>query len=201
MRHSGRVWIAAEGASSATEGDIEVEPGVVALWINNNAVGEWSHASMRIIEADPGFKLSADGDEIRFVPDDLDAFLNDTAAIRFKSRMKPAQPNPTSQSDPSSPPNPSSPAAIGTATPPPQLVSAAKNPGVAAVLSFFWPGLGQIYNGEIGKGVLFIVIQVINAFLTFIMIGFITGFIVWILGMVDAYQVAERHNAAHAPTI
>lgn len=30
-----------------------------------------------------------------------------------------------------------------------------KNPGVAAVLSFFWTGLGQIYNGRIGKGLLF----------------------------------------------
>jgi TM2 domain-containing membrane protein YozV len=28
-----------------------------------------------------------------------------------------------------------------------------KNPGVAAVLSFLWPGLGQIYNGQIGKGI------------------------------------------------
>jgi TM2 domain-containing membrane protein YozV len=28
-----------------------------------------------------------------------------------------------------------------------------KNPGVAAFLSFFWPGLGQIYNGQIAKGI------------------------------------------------
>jgi TM2 domain-containing membrane protein YozV len=28
-----------------------------------------------------------------------------------------------------------------------------KNPGVAAILSFFWPGLGQIYNGQIAKGI------------------------------------------------
>lgn len=28
------------------------------------------------------------------------------------------------------------------------------NPGVAAVLSFFFSGLGQIYNGEIKKGLL-----------------------------------------------
>lgn len=188
MRHSGRVWIAAEGDSSATEGDIEVEPGVVTLWINDHVVGEWSHASLRIVEADPGFTLSADGDEIRFVPNDVDAFINDTAALRFKSRMRPAQPEPAV---------PSTTAALA---PRPPVAAPVKNPGVAAVLSFFWPGLGQIYNGEIGKGVLFIVIQVINAFLTLIIIGFITGFIVWILGMVDAYQVAERHNAAHAPT-
>jgi TM2 domain-containing membrane protein YozV len=28
-----------------------------------------------------------------------------------------------------------------------------KNPGVAVILSFFWPGLGQIYNGQITKGI------------------------------------------------
>lgn len=28
-----------------------------------------------------------------------------------------------------------------------------KNPGLAAVLSFFFMGLGQIYNGQIAKGV------------------------------------------------
>ena len=32
-----------------------------------------------------------------------------------------------------------------------------KNPGLAAVLSFFYMGLGQIYNGQIAKGIAFIV--------------------------------------------
>ena len=38
------------------------------------------------------------------------------------------------------------------------IVVAPKSPGVAAVLSFFWAGLGQIYNGEIGKGILFMIL-------------------------------------------
>ena len=29
-----------------------------------------------------------------------------------------------------------------------------KNPGVAAVLSFLWTGLGQIYNGQLVKGLI-----------------------------------------------
>jgi TM2 domain-containing membrane protein YozV len=69
-----------------------------------------------------------------------------------------------------------------------------KNSGVAAVLSFFFSGLGQIYNGQIAKGVLFIVIQGINLLLMFILVGFITYPIVWIWGMVDAYKTAERMN-------
>src|SRR5665647_1415963 len=34
-----------------------------------------------------------------------------------------------------------------------------KNPGVAAVLSFFWAGLGQIYNGQLAKGIGFMVLS------------------------------------------
>jgi TM2 domain-containing membrane protein YozV len=69
-----------------------------------------------------------------------------------------------------------------------------KNSGLAAVLSFFFAGLGQIYNGQIGKGVLFIVIQGVNLLLMFIIVGFITYPIVWIWGMMDAYKTAEKIN-------
>lgn len=69
-----------------------------------------------------------------------------------------------------------------------------KNPGIAAVLSFFWTGVGQIYNGQILKGILLIILQGINGLLMFVGIGFITYPIVWIWGMYDAYKVAKRMN-------
>ncbi|WP_332691495.1 hypothetical protein [Halalkalibacter lacteus] len=69
-----------------------------------------------------------------------------------------------------------------------------KNAGLAAVLSALWCGLGQIYNGQIGKGIAFMIIQFINALLMFIIIGFITYPIMWIWGMVDAYRHAEQMN-------
>jgi TM2 domain-containing membrane protein YozV len=75
-----------------------------------------------------------------------------------------------------------------------QTVTQPKNPTLAAILSFLINGLGQIYNGEIGKGILILVIQVINLFLTTIFIGFITGPIVFIWSVYDAYKVAERLN-------
>lgn len=71
-----------------------------------------------------------------------------------------------------------------------------KNPGLAAVLSFFFAGLGQIYNGQITKGIAFVVIQIINAFLMLVLIGFLTFPAFWIWGMIDAYRTAERLNAA-----
>ena len=69
-----------------------------------------------------------------------------------------------------------------------------KNSGLAAVLSFFFTGLGQIYNGQIGKGVLFILIQGVNLLLMFMLVGFVTYPIVWIWGMLDAYKTAEKMN-------
>lgn len=69
-----------------------------------------------------------------------------------------------------------------------------KNPGIAAVASFFFTGLGQIYNGQIGKGIALIVVQVINIALMFVLVGFLTYTAVWIYGIYDAYQVATRIN-------
>lgn len=70
-----------------------------------------------------------------------------------------------------------------------------KNPGVAAAASFLFAGLGQVYNGEIGKGLLLICIQLINILLMFLLIGFITWTVVWIYGIYDAYKTAEKINA------
>ncbi|OES44157.1 hypothetical protein [Domibacillus iocasae] len=69
-----------------------------------------------------------------------------------------------------------------------------KNPGIAAVLSVFWTGVGQIYNGQIIKGLILIVVQMINSALMWVLIGFITFPIVWIWGIYDAYKTAERMN-------
>ncbi|MCE9595576.1 MAG: hypothetical protein K8S98_15420 [Planctomycetes bacterium] len=78
---------------------------------------------------------------------------------------------------------------------PEQVPKFYKNPSIATVLSFFCTGLGQIYNGEIGKGVLFIVLYFVSWMLMFVLIGFLTTPVLWIWGMVDAYRSAERINA------
>lgn len=55
-----------------------------------------------------------------------------------------------------------------------------RSPALAAILSFVIGGLGQIYNGQIGKGIL---------------IFFTTWLIVpWIIGIVDAYKTAKLIN-------
>lgn len=80
--------------------------------------------------------------------------------------------------------------------PAPAYLPDRKNPGVAAVLSFFWTGLGQIYNGQIGKGISLIILQAFNFLLIFVLIGFITFPLVWAMGIWDAYRTAESYNRA-----
>lgn len=69
-----------------------------------------------------------------------------------------------------------------------------RNPILAAVLSLIVAGLGQIYNGQIGKGVIFIVIQLINGALTAVLIGWVLLPIVGLWAMIDAYLIAKHNN-------
>lgn len=77
---------------------------------------------------------------------------------------------------------------------PPQPPVFYKNPGLAAVLSFFWMGLGQIYNGQIAKGIAFIIFYAISWILVFLLIGLITTPILFIYGIYDAYKSAQKIN-------
>ncbi|MGP8190241.1 MAG: double zinc ribbon domain-containing protein [Methanobacterium sp.] len=70
-----------------------------------------------------------------------------------------------------------------------------KNPGIAAVLSALFVGLGQIYNGEILKGIILIIAYAVSCVLIFVLIGFITTPILWLFGVYDAYNTANKINA------
>lgn len=69
-----------------------------------------------------------------------------------------------------------------------------KDPGVAALLSVFVTGLGQIYNEQIGKGILFMIVQTLSVLSIAILIGFITTPILWIWSIWDAKVTAEAIN-------
>lgn len=55
-----------------------------------------------------------------------------------------------------------------------------------------WNGAGQIYNGDIAKGVIIMGVQVFNIVLMLALIGFITFPIVWVYSIYDAYKTAEK---------
>jgi TM2 domain-containing membrane protein YozV len=65
-----------------------------------------------------------------------------------------------------------------------------KSPGLAAVLSFLICGLGQMYIGDIGRGVIFLIITLIIGILT----AGIGGIIMLILVIYDAYKSAILYN-------
>ena len=69
-----------------------------------------------------------------------------------------------------------------------------KSPFLAVILSFFWTGLGQLYNGKFAKGILFQIALVIG----FLML-IIPGFFVWVVGLWDAYNDSEKMNRGEIP--
>src|SRR4051812_8660183 len=79
------------------------------------------------------------------------------------------------------------------------VVRTAKSPAIALILSFFFSGLGQIYNDEIKKGIWIIVAHAISIVLIFVLIGLVTTPIIWIWSMIDAYKTAERINRGALP--
>lgn len=78
---------------------------------------------------------------------------------------------------------------------PSSLPAGQKRPGIAALLSAIFPGLGQVYNGENLKGVL-----VFLGFIAGIVFMLIPGIIVWVVGIADAYRNAKRMNAGTIPS-
>src|SRR3989304_5958428 len=84
-----------------------------------------------------------------------------------------------------------SPVQIQTMQTPTQI----KNPGVAAILSFFIAGAGHIYNGQIGSG-LFILFCVIIFSIIAIIYGntllLIAATIMWITSIYESYTKAQK---------
>lgn len=66
-----------------------------------------------------------------------------------------------------------------------------KDSGIAAVASFVIPGLGQVYNGELAKG---IIAGIVTVGLALTGIGLIFAVPIWIWLVYDAYQTAEELN-------
>ena len=60
--------------------------------------------------------------------------------------------------------------------------------------------LGQIYNGQILKGLVFLCISLINLMLMWVLIGFITTPLFWIYAIYDGYRTAEHVNAERGGT-
>jgi TM2 domain-containing membrane protein YozV len=73
--------------------------------------------------------------------------------------------------------------------PPPGLIAEYKNPSLAMLLSFFWPGVGQMYAGNVGRGIAWM----FGTWFGYAMLV-IPGVIAHIMNVVNARETAEETN-------
>ena len=69
-----------------------------------------------------------------------------------------------------------------------------KEPILALLLSFFIPGMGQLYLGNNDRGFKLIICAIVAWVLTAVCIGLFIYLGIWLFGMYDAYTLAERIN-------
>lgn len=74
------------------------------------------------------------------------------------------------------------------------------NPFVAAVLSVLLPGLGQLYNRELQKGIAVLIAGLVALASMAVLVGFILYPAVWLYAVWDAYVVAERQSEEREAT-
>lgn len=82
------------------------------------------------------------------------------------------------------------------------VIPAEKNPAIAAILSFVITGLGQIYNGQIAKGILLHVGMwfaiIIAVFFFWLIIPLFFPLVLWVFNIWDAYDQAQKINLSAA---
>lgn len=69
------------------------------------------------------------------------------------------------------------------------------NPFVAATLSALIPGLGQIYNRELERGIAFIIASFVAGLSVVVLIGLVLYPLVWVYSIYDAYTRAEQQES------
>jgi len=69
------------------------------------------------------------------------------------------------------------------------------------IVSFFLPGVGSLMNGDTGIGITILLLWILSVILDFTIIGLIVGIplglAMFIWGLIDAYQGAQRWNRRH----
>jgi TM2 domain-containing membrane protein YozV len=75
---------------------------------------------------------------------------------------------------------------------------APKSTAAGLILGLLWPGVGCMYAGRVGIGILLMGIWLISIPLVFVVgLGFITGFCTWIASAILGYTMTRAWNAAH----
>lgn len=75
-----------------------------------------------------------------------------------------------------------------------KIKSKKKSPVVAALLSCVVPGLGQVYGGELYRGLALLAALGFSLCLIVLIIGIFTFFATWIFAVIDAYRMVKRQK-------
>ena len=76
---------------------------------------------------------------------------------------------------------------------------APKSTAAGLILGLLWPGVGCMYAGRVGIGILLMGIWLISVPLVFVLgLGFITGFCVWVASAILGYTMTREWNALTA---
>jgi TM2 domain-containing membrane protein YozV len=92
------------------------------------------------------------------------------------------------------PPEPTPPLTPGTSLPGQPLPVRHKSAGLAALGSLLFSGLGQVYNGQLRKGVV-----IFFGTLAGVLLFVVPGIIIWIFGVADAWLTAKKMNEGKIP--
>ena len=77
---------------------------------------------------------------------------------------------------------------------PPPSTGQEKSPGLAALASAVWTGAGQIYNGEVGKGIALMVLMFFSMLAMAVLVGLLTTPLIWGYSIYDAHRTAKQRN-------
>jgi len=94
-------------------------------------------------------------------------------------------------------PEPAKEQSYGLQQPPTVMTVAPKNPAVHLLVSVFFPGVGTMMNGRVGKGLAILVGYFVCWLLFLLVFPLLIAFGIWVYGLVDAYQGAKKWNLAH----
>ncbi|MEC1646449.1 DUF6677 family protein [Bacillus halotolerans] len=70
-----------------------------------------------------------------------------------------------------------------------------KNVWIAGILSFLLPGLGHLYLGQVFKGIILIILNVVFIFFSSSVIGILGFLIVWLYAVIDSVRRVKVFNS------
>lgn len=190
MHHTGRLWEEADGEIAASPGSVVIDDGRVTIKMSDVQVGRWAVRTVGFESVGLGrFVLILPGGRIVFDPVDPQGFGAEARAVTLSNDLAESA-TPAGLAVRLAPRRPG-PAHVRDVDP--------RNPGLAAILSVLWAGLGQFYNRNVPLAISLALIQVVNLMLFPIGVGYVGFAVVTVVSVVQAFREADRPHQTRSP--